>query len=146
MRENRPGNALKGEYFFKSGADSRIIAIFSAEQWKNEETINMAKIKFISADGNETEIAAENNVSLMIAAINNGIDGIVAECGGACSCATCHVIVDPEWYAKLPEPESMEKDMLEFVAEPSDTSRLSCQINVTDDLDGMVVKVPTAQY
>lgn len=106
----------------------------------------MAKIKFISADGSETEVAAENNASLMIAAVNNGIDGIVAECGGACSCATCHVIVDPEWYAKLPEPESMEKDMLEFAAEPSDTSRLSCQINVTDDLDGMVVKVPAAQY
>jgi 2Fe-2S ferredoxin len=106
----------------------------------------MAKIKFISADGNETEITAENNVSLMVNAVNNGIEGIVAECGGACSCATCHVIVDPEWYGKLPEPQNLEKDMLEFVAEPSDTSRLSCQINVTDELDGLVVTVPSAQY
>ena len=106
----------------------------------------MAKITFISADGNETEITAENNVSLMVAAINNGIDGIVAECGGACSCATCHVIVDPEWYGRLSDPQNLEKDMLEFVAEPSDTSRLSCQINVTDELDGLVVTVPSAQY
>jgi 2Fe-2S ferredoxin len=88
----------------------------------------MAKIKFISADGNETEITAENNVSLMVNAVNNGIEGIVAECG------------------KLPEPQNLEKDMLEFVAEPSDTSRLSCQINVTDELDGLVVTVPSAQY
>jgi 2Fe-2S ferredoxin len=106
----------------------------------------MARIKFISAEGDETEIDAENDISLMVNAINNGIDGIVAECGGACSCATCHVIVDPEWYKKLPEPQSLEKDMLEFVAEPSETSRLSCQINVSDELDGLVVKVPSTQF
>ena len=106
----------------------------------------MPKVKFIAADGSEKEIDAQNDVSLMMNAINNGIDGIVAECGGACSCATCHVIVDPEWYGKLPEPQNLEKDMLEFVAEPSDTSRLSCQINMTDDLDGIVVTVPSAQY
>lgn len=106
----------------------------------------MAKVKFISAEGAETEIDADNDISLMVNAINNGIDGIVAECGGACSCATCHVIVDPEWYKKLPEPQALEKDMLEFVAEPSDTSRLSCQINVTDELDGLVVKVPKTQF
>jgi ferredoxin, 2Fe-2S len=112
----------------------------------DEVSLSMAKITFIGVDGNETEITAENDVSLMVSAINNGIDGIVAECGGACSCATCHVIVDPEWYVKLPDPQNLEKDMLEFVAEPSDTSRLSCQINVTDELDGMVVTVPSAQY
>ena len=106
----------------------------------------MANIKFITADGTETEITAQNDISLMVNAVNNGIDGIVAECGGACSCATCHVIVDPDWYGKLAEPQNLEKDMLEFVAEPSETSRLSCQINVTDDLDGLVVKVPSAQY
>jgi len=106
----------------------------------------MANIKFITADGTETEIIAENDISLMLNAVNNGIDGIVAECGGACSCATCHVIVDPDWYNKLPEPQNLEKDMLEFVAEPSDTSRLSCQIKVTDDLDGLIVRVPSAQY
>ena len=106
----------------------------------------MAKIKFISTNGDETEITADSNISLMVNAINNGIDGIVAECGGACSCATCHVIVDPEWYGKLPDPQNLEKDMLEFVAEPSETSRLSCQITVTDELDGLVVTVPSAQY
>jgi len=106
----------------------------------------MAKIKFISAEGTATEITAENDISLMVAAINNGIEGIIAECGGACSCATCHVIVDPEWYGKLPEPKNLEKDMLEFVAEPSDTSRLSCQLNVSDELDGLIVTVPSAQY
>ena len=111
-----------------------------------EEKVYMANIKFITADGTETEIIAENDISLMLNAVNNGIDGIVAECGGACSCATCHVIVDPDWYNKLPEPQNLEKDMLEFVAEPSDTSRLSCQIKVTDDLDGLVVRVPSAQY
>ena len=106
----------------------------------------MAKVKFSAADGSETEIDAENDISLMMNAINNGIDGIVAECGGACSCATCHVIVDPEWYGNLPEPQNLEKDMLEFVAEPSETSRLSCQIKVSDDLDGLIVTVPSAQY
>lgn len=106
----------------------------------------MAKIKFISADGTETVINAENGTSLMVAAVNNGIKGIVAECGGACSCATCHVKVDPSWYGKLTPPASLEKDMLEFAAEPSETGRLSCQIPVTDELDGLVVTVPSAQY
>jgi len=106
----------------------------------------MAKIKFISPNGDETEIKAENDVSLMLAAVNNGVEGIIAECGGACSCATCHVIVDKKWYGKLPKPQNLEKDMLEFVAEPSETSRLSCQINVNDSLDGLIVSVPSAQY
>lgn len=106
----------------------------------------MAHIKFIAADGTETGIDAENDISLMTAAINNGIPGIVAECGGACSCATCHVIVDPEWYDKLPPAQNIEKDMIEFVAEPHKTSRLSCQINVTDELDGLVVRVPESQF
>jgi 2Fe-2S ferredoxin len=106
----------------------------------------MAKITFISADGTETVINAENGVSLMMAAVNNGIKGIVAECGGACSCATCHVIVDKDWYAKLTPAAQLEKDMLEFAAEPSETGRLSCQIPVTDALDGLVVRVPAAQY
>jgi 2Fe-2S ferredoxin len=106
----------------------------------------MAKITFISPDGTENEIEAQNDISVMVNAVNNGIEGIIAECGGACSCATCHVIVDPAWYDKLPAPENMEKDMLEFAAEPSETSRLSCQIKVSDDLDGLVVRVPSAQY
>ncbi len=106
----------------------------------------MARITFISADGTRTEINAVNGTSLMVAAVNNGIKGIVAECGGACSCATCHVIVDKEWYTKLTPAAQLEKDMLDFAAEPSETGRLSCQIPVTDELDGLVVTVPAAQY
>jgi 2Fe-2S ferredoxin len=107
----------------------------------------MARVKFISADGgSETEIEAENGKSLMLSAVNNGVQGIVAECGGACSCATCHVIVDPEWYARLPPAQQLEKDIVEFAAEKSETSRLSCQITVTDELDGLVVRVPSSQY
>ena len=106
----------------------------------------MAQIKFIVSDGSETQIEAENDVSLMLAAVNNGIPGIVAECGGACSCATCHVIVDPDWYDRLPEPEGFEKDMIEFVAQPQPTSRLSCQINVNEELDGLVIRIPESQY
>jgi 2Fe-2S ferredoxin len=106
----------------------------------------MAKITFITADGSQTEVAGKNGDSVMVTAVNNGIEGIIAECGGAASCATCHVIVAPEWYAKLPEPQSIEKDMLEFAAERTDTSRLSCQIKVSDDIDGLVVTVPESQY
>jgi len=106
----------------------------------------MAKITFITADGSQTEVAGKNGDSVMVTAVNNGIEGIIAECGGAASCATCHVIVAPEWYAKLPEPQSIEKDMLEFAAERKDTSRLSCQIKVSDEIDGLVVTVPASQY
>jgi len=106
----------------------------------------MAKITFITADGSQTEVVGKNGDSVMVTAVNNGIEGIIAECGGAASCATCHVIVDPQWYAKLPEPQSIEKDMLEFAAERTDTSRLSCQIKVSDDIDGLVVTVPASQY
>jgi 2Fe-2S ferredoxin len=106
----------------------------------------MARIKYVAADGTETEVEAANGLSVMQAAVNNGVQGIVAECGGACSCATCHVHVDAEWFAKLPEPEDMEREMLEFVIDPSDTSRLSCQIKITDELDGLVVHTPASQY
>ena len=106
----------------------------------------MARITYIAADGTKTEVEAANGLSVMQAAVNNGVQGIVAECGGACSCATCHVHVDPEWFAKLPAPEDMEREMLEFVIDPSDTSRLSCQIKITDELDGLVVHTPASQY
>ena len=82
----------------------------------------------------------------MLAAVNNNVPGIVAECGGACSCATCHVHVDPDWYDRLPPPQDMEKDMLEFAIDPDETSRLSCQISITEELDGLVVRTPESQY
>jgi len=106
----------------------------------------MPKITYIAADGTESVVEAKVGQSVMLNAINNNVPGIVAECGGACSCATCHVHVDPAWYDKLPPPEDMEKDMLEFAMDPDETSRLSCQIKVTEELDGLVVRTPESQY
>ena len=106
----------------------------------------MARIIFIASNGAKTEVEAQNGISVMQAAVNNGVPGIVAECGGACSCATCHVHVDPDWFARLPEPQGTEKDMLEFVIDPQPTSRLSCQIKITEEFDGLVVHTPASQY
>lgn len=106
----------------------------------------MPKITYIAFDGNETTVDAKEGMSVMQTAVNNGVDGIVAECGGACSCATCHVYVDEGWFDKLPEAQSMEKEMLDFVMNPQPTSRLSCQIKVTAELDGLVVSTPESQY
>ena len=106
----------------------------------------MPKITYIAFDGNETTVDAKEGMSVMQTAVNNGVDGIVAECGGACSCATCHVYVDEGWFDKLPEAQSMEKEMLDFVMSPQPTSRLSCQIKVTAELDGLVVTTPESQY
>ncbi|MBC2886671.1 (2Fe-2S)-binding protein [Ochrobactrum sp. CM-21-5] len=106
----------------------------------------MTKITFVSADGaTKTEIEAENGSSVMEAAIRNGIPGIDAECGGACACATCHVYVDEDWAETVGAPDAMEEDMLDFAYEVRPTSRLSCQIRVTNDLDGLVVQVPERQ-
>ena len=108
----------------------------------------MFKIKFIAHDGTTTGVAVDpsEELSLMQVAVNNGVSGIDAECGGALSCATCHVHFDREWYDKLPEPSAMERDMLEFVIDPQETSRLSCQIKVTEALDGIIVYTPESQY
>ena len=106
----------------------------------------MPKITYIAFDGEETTVDAKEGMSVMQTAVNNGVDGIVAECGGACSCATCHVYVEPEWFDKLPEAQDMEKEMLDFVMSPQPTSRLSCQIKVTAELDGLVVTTPESQY
>ena len=106
----------------------------------------MPRVTFIAADGTRKEVEAASGLSLMQAAVNNGVTGIVAECGGACSCATCHVHVESGWFGKLPAAEGMEKEMLEFVMEPQPTSRLSCQIKLSDDMDGLVVHTPNSQY
>ena len=105
----------------------------------------MAKIKYIAFDGTETTVEADNHLSIMSAAINNDVPGIVAECHSACCCSTCHVYVDPEWYAMLPEPSDHEMDMLDFAIDPKETSRLGCQIKITDDLDGLIVHTPVSQ-
>jgi 2Fe-2S ferredoxin len=105
----------------------------------------MAKITYIGADGTRYEVEAENGSTVMENAIRNGVPGIEAECGGACACATCHVYVAEEWREKTGSPEPMEEDMLDFAYDLRPNSRLSCQIQVTDELDGLVVTVPARQ-
>jgi 2Fe-2S ferredoxin len=105
----------------------------------------MAKITFIGTDGTRYEVEAENGSTVMENAIRNGVPGIEAECGGACACATCHVYVDENWRSVTGTPEPMEEDMLDFAYEVRPNSRLSCQIRVSDALDGLVVTVPERQ-
>jgi 2Fe-2S ferredoxin len=105
----------------------------------------MPKITFIDAHGERRTVEAEVGATVMEAAIRNAIPGIEAECGGACACATCHVYVDDAWAAKTGSPESMEEDMLDFAFDVRPTSRLSCQIRIRDDLDGLVVRTPERQ-
>jgi ferredoxin, 2Fe-2S len=105
----------------------------------------MAKITFIAHDGRKFDLDAENGSTVMENAIRNGVPGIEAECGGACACATCHVYVDENWAEAVGRPEAMEEDMLDFAYDVRPTSRLSCQIRVRDELDGLVVQVPERQ-
>jgi ferredoxin, 2Fe-2S len=105
----------------------------------------MAKITFIGADGARYEVEAENGSTVMENAIRHGVPGIEAECGGACACATCHVYVDEKWRSVTGEPEPMEEDMLDFAYDVRPNSRLSCQIRVSDALDGLLVTVPERQ-
>lgn len=106
----------------------------------------MPLVKYVNHDGAINEVEVASGTSVMQGAIENMLDGIIGECGGSCSCATCHCYVDEEWVAKIPAPDEMEKDMLDCVLEPQDNSRLSCQIVVTDELDGLVVKLPEHQF
>jgi len=106
----------------------------------------MPTIEFISHTGQSHEVYAEAGTSLMDTAVYNGVVGIVADCGGACSCATCHVYIDPDWAAKLPEPDDAELALLEFAVDLKDNSRLSCQIEITEEMDGLVVQTPESQY
>jgi ferredoxin, 2Fe-2S len=106
----------------------------------------MPSVIFILGDGNHHFIDAPADMSVMEAAVVNGVDGIAAQCGGALCCATCHVYVDPAWLPRLPAIQDLESDMLCFVvAEQRPTSRLSCQIKMTDALDGLVVTIPERQ-
>ena len=107
---------------------------------------NMAKITFIQPDGQQQTVAAEAGMTVMEAAKRSSIDGIEAECGGACACATCHVYVDAAWTATAGKPAAMEEDMLDFAFDVRPESRLSCQIKVTDALDGLVLRVPAKQF
>ena len=105
----------------------------------------MPKITFKEANGSEHQVDARNDRSLMQAAVQNGVPGIDADCGGQCMCATCHVILDAAWYAKLGAPDDNEEEMLAPTPERTPTSRLSCQIQVTDALDGLKITLPAFQ-
>ncbi len=105
----------------------------------------MAKINFMDFGGTVRTVEANTGATIMEAAIKNGIPGIEAECGGACACATCHVYVDEAWQEIVGAPSSMEEDMLDFAYDVRPNSRLSCQIKVTDALDGVVLRTPERQ-
>ena len=106
----------------------------------------MAKITYIEYDGTPHEVEVPNGLTVMEGARDNNIPGIEADCGGACACSTCHVYVDPAWIDRLPPREAMEEDMLDFAWEPDpETSRLTCQLRVSDALDGLVVRMPEKQ-
>ncbi len=106
----------------------------------------MAKIKYIQFNGAERVVDVAAGASLMSGAVDNGIPGILADCGGAATCGTCHVYIDPAWSDKLPAPIPMEANMLECIDNVVANSRLSCQIQITDALDGMTVRLPEKQF
>ena len=105
----------------------------------------MTKIKYIEHNGKEHIVEVQNGLTVMEGAVQNDIPGIDADCGGGMSCATCHVYVKEDWYDKLSKKEMGEDDMLDQAYEPKKNSRLSCQIIVSDDLDGLVVDMPEKQ-
>ena len=105
----------------------------------------MPKIKYIEHDGKQHTIEVANGLSVMEGAIQNNVPGIDADCGGSMACATCHVYVKEEWFNKLPSKIEGKDDMLDMAFEPKKNSRLSCQITVSDDMDGLEVNLPKKQ-
>jgi 2Fe-2S ferredoxin len=106
----------------------------------------MPKITYIEHDGTEHEIEVKLGLSVMEGAVNNSVPGIDADCGGACACATCHVYVDADWLPKLAPPDALERSMIDFAPESGASSRMSCQIKVTEALDGLIVRMPESQH
>ena len=106
----------------------------------------MAKITFIQHTGTDQTVDGLPGMSVMETAVKNMVAGIDADCGGACACATCHVYIEPDWVEKVGARNPMEEDMLDFAFDVRDNSRLSCQIKVSDALDGLRVKVPEKQF
>ena len=105
----------------------------------------MPKITYVQFNGEQSVLDIAAGLSLMQGAVNNNIQGVIAECGGACSCATCHVYVDAAWVNKLEKKGETEESMLDAVCDLQSNSRLSCQIKVTEELDGLVVRMPAKQ-
>ena len=105
----------------------------------------MPKITYIDYQGNSKTVEVENGLSVMEGAVQNEITGIDADCGGSMACATCHVYVEEKWLNKIPKAEEAEVDMIDMAYEPKKNSRLSCQIIVSDELDGLKVTTPNKQ-
>ena len=106
----------------------------------------MAKVTYIEHDGREHAVEVKAGLSVMEGAVRNNVPGIDADCGGACACATCHVYVDEAWREVTGKPSAMEESMLDFAEEVEPNSRLSCQIRVSDALDGLIVRLPANQH
>ena len=105
----------------------------------------MPKITYVTSDEKKYEIDVQNGLTVMEGAVQNDIPGIDADCGGGMACATCHVYVTEDWFDKLPKKEDGEEDMLDMAFEPKKNSRLSCQLIVSDQMDGLVVNIPSKQ-
>lgn len=106
----------------------------------------MPRVTYIEHDGREFVVEVPVGESLMLGAVNNGVPGIDGDCGGNCACATCHVYVDEAWTAKAGARDEMETQMLDMAEGLQDNSRLACQIHMTADLDGIVLRLPEAQH
>ncbi|NND82689.1 MAG: 2Fe-2S iron-sulfur cluster binding domain-containing protein [Gammaproteobacteria bacterium] len=106
----------------------------------------MPKITYIDFEGTERSVDANNGDSVMETATSNDIPGIDADCGGACACATCHVYVDQAWTDVVGKPDELEAEMLDVAEDVRETSRLSCQIQITDAMDGLIVTTPESQF
>ena len=106
----------------------------------------MPRVTFFEHNGTRHDVDATSGLSVMRAAVDHNVPGIDADCGGACACATCHVFVDPEWLGRTGMRTEMEESMLSFAAGTLDNSRLACQIEMSDALDGIVVRLPEGQH
>ena len=106
----------------------------------------MARITYIEFNGTPHSIDVPAGQSVMEGAVRNGVPGIDADCGGACACATCHVHVDPAWFPRLKAPDALESSMIDFATGSDALSRMSCQIKMTEALDGLVVRLPESQH
>lgn len=105
----------------------------------------MTKISFVEHDGTRHEVETEAGSTIMEAALRNNVPGIVAECGGACTCATCHCYIDDKWVEAVGAPSAMEEDMLDFAYDVKESSRLSCQVKISEPLEGLIVHIPERQ-
>lgn len=105
----------------------------------------MPIVTYIEYDGTKHSVSVDAGKTLMEGAVQHGVEGIVAECGGACACATCHCYIDEEWAERVGDMDAMEEAMLDAVLEPKPTSRLACQVEITGELDGLLVQLPESQ-